>query len=361
MISRGIIISINTNAALLDKKYYDFISQNKINLFISFPCSNEILFNKITNSNSFEKINKNLLLLKKNNISFVLNIVVSKLNLNEIEKTVKYLKDNYNVKKVCVTRVGKPVNSTDDFSKIMLSYDDMKILQSKILFCVKHFNIEIDTACPYTPCSLYSQEAFEYLAYKKVCTAGKTSYSVDCFGNVKACPRESNSYGNIFNEDFLNVWKSMKKWRDDSIIPKECKSCSEYSKCLGGCRMDRFSFSNLYDELDCISNLNNLPIKYEKKENFKKDYKESDLFEVVKSVQYLEDCDCIRVSNNKKYCYITNDFYQYIMQHTVFSPLMISKKFDINMCDVYKIIDILIINNIIAYKYKDKKGVTAYE
>lgn len=329
-------------------------------MFISFPCSNEDLFNKITNSNNFKKINENLLSLKQNNISFVLNMVVSKLNLNEVEKTVKYLKDTYNIKKVCITRVGKPVNSTDDFSKIMLSYKDMEILQSKILFCVKHFNVEIDTACPYTPCSLYSQEAFEYLAYKKACTAGKTSYSVDCLGNVKACPRESDSYGNILSDNFSYIWQNMKKWRDGSIIPKECKSCSEYSKCLGGCRMDKFAFSNSYNELDCISNLNNLPIKYEKKESLKHNYKENDLFEIIDSVQYLKDDNCIRVSNNKKYCYITNDFYKYIKQHTIFSPLMISKEFDINIYDVYKIIDILIINNIIIYK-KIKKEVVAYE
>ena len=39
---------------------------------------------------------------------------------------------------------------------------------------------------------------------------------------------------------------------------------------------------------------------------------------------------------------------------------MISKEFDINIYDVYKIIDILIINNIIIYK-KIKKEVVAYE
>ena len=56
----------------------------------------------------------------------------------------------------------------------------------------------------------------------------------------------------------------------------------------------------------------------------------------------------------------SNDFYKYIKQHTIFSPLMISKEFDINIYDVYKIIDILIINNIIIYK-KIKKEVVAYE
>lgn len=360
LIDKKITLSINSNGAIIEKRHYDFIKRNNINLFISFPCSNDYLFNKITNSkNGFKHVTKSLLSLQNENIPFVLNMVISKLNLNEIENTISFLKNTFNIKKICITRVGKPVNSTEDFSKLMLSYDDMKILQLKLLYCIKQYNIEIDTACPYTPCSIYSQEAFNYFAYKKACTAGKTSYSIDCYGNVKACPRESKSYGNILTDRFSEIWNNMRIWRDGSIIPQECKSCSKYSKCLGGCRMDKFPFSKRYDELDCISNINNLPIKYVKKEINKLKYKENDLFEVFNSVQFLKDDNCIRVSNNKKYCYITNEFSEFIRKNKIFSPLMLSDNFKVSISDIYNIIDILVINNII-YK-KNKKEDLAYE
>ena len=267
---------------MLSEKHIDFLKKYNINLFISFPSSNKELFNKITNSkNGFDLVTNSLNKLKQNNNSFVLNMVVSKLNLDEIENTICFLKDNYQIKKICVTRVGKPVNSDKSFNDIMLTFEDFKRMQDALMICKDKYNVEIDTACPYTPCSIYTQEAFDYFAYKKACTAGKTSYSIDCNGNVKACPRESKSYGNIFNDNFSNIWDNMKIWRYGSIIPKKCKKCDQYSKCLGGCRMDMYPFTQRYDELDCISNTNNLPIKFELSNNSSNKYDTLDKFILI--------------------------------------------------------------------------------
>lgn len=312
------------------------------------------MFNKITNSkNGFDLVTDNLKLLKQNNNSFVLNMVVSKLNLNEIENTISFLKNNYDIRKICVTRVGKPVNSDYSFNDIMLSFDDFKMMQKTLIFCKDKYNVEIDTACPYTPCSIYTQEAFDYFAYKKACTAGKTSYSIDCNGNVKACPRESKSYGNILNEDFSNIWDNMKLWRNGSIIPEKCKKCAEYSKCLGGCRMDMYPFTHRYDELDCISNMSNVPIKFKNNLKHKNKYNTLDTFKLNKNVIFVKEDNFYRASSNKKYCYITDEFFHFFENMRSFNVNQLVDTFEVDINDIYKIIDILIVNNII---YKSEKG-----
>lgn len=282
-------------------------------------------------------------------------MVVSKLNINEIDKTICFLKNTYQIKKICVTRVGKPVNSDNSFNEIILTHNDFKKMQDTLLMCKEKYNVEIDTACPYTPCSIYTQEAFDYFAYKKACTAGKTSYSIDCNGNVKACPRESKSYGNIFIDNFTDIWNNMKIWRDGTIIPKKCKNCAEYSRCLGGCRMDMYPFTKRYDELDCISNTDNLPIKFRNNRQIEEKYNKFDSFTLNKDAIFLKEDSFYRVSVNKKYCYITNEFYTFFQNMKIFNINNLVDTFDVNINDIYKIIDILIINNII---YKSEKGGT---
>ena len=235
--SNGINVSINTNAVLITDEIIDFVKKYDISLFISFPCGNENVCDFITDRNgSLKRIVHSLDVLAKQNVRFSLNIVASKANIDYLQSTIDFLKERYKIKKIYITRVGKPVNSDSSFDKYLLSYEDLCKVQD---ICVKtkfEDGIDVDTGCPYTLCSINSQKSFELFGYKKFCTAGKTSYSVDTFGNVKACPRDSKIYGNILEEDFSAIWERITEWRDGTLLPAECRQCSMREVCKGGCR-----------------------------------------------------------------------------------------------------------------------------
>ena len=309
----NIAVSINTNAVLLDDEICSFLKERNIYLFVSFPCADPDICDLIVNrKNSLQRIIKGLDLAKKYGIKFSNNIVVSTKNIDYVAKTVDFLVERYGCNYVSVTRVGKPINSDETFDSWMLYRDGThKLLDIVVVLSKKYPKLTIGTACPYTPCSINSQEAFDIYGYKKLCTAGKTSFSIDTDGNFKACPRDSRLYGNILEQDFDTVYNNMHEWRDGSFVPKECKDCKELPRCLGGCRTDSIPFGGKSDALDCISDPDNLPLKY-KPEVKRHDTVGKTYVYNSNEVVCLENDEAVRLSNGRKYVMITPKLYDFL-------------------------------------------------
>ena len=313
----NICVSINTNATLLTEEICSCLRERDVHLFVSFPCANPEICDTITNGkNSLAKIVAGLDLAKEYGVAFSCNIVVSTKNIDYVESTVDFLMERYHPRYVSITRVGRPINSDDSFNKLMLYKDGIhKLLDIVVALSEKYPNLSIGTACPYTPCSINSQEAFDLYGYKRVCAAGKTSFALDVDGNFKACPRDSHLYGNILEQEFDVIYESMHEWRDGSFIPEECKSCRELSRCLCGCRVDSLPFTGRLDVLDCISDPANLPMKYEEQK------KEYDFGDTVFTYDWrdslcLKDGPIYRLSHGRNYVMITSELYMFLVENS---------------------------------------------
>ena len=195
----NIFVTINTNATLLTDEMCKYLKNRRVHLFVSFPCAEPEVCDIITNrSGSFSRITKSLDLAYSFGVDFVCNVVVSKQNIDYVEKTVDFLVENYRLDYISLTRVAKPINSDDSFNSWLLNHDDInRLLDISVKKTKEYKGLTIGTACPYTPCSINSQDAFDLFGYQKLCTAGKTSFAIDIDGNFKACPRDSRHYGNI--------------------------------------------------------------------------------------------------------------------------------------------------------------------
>lgn len=351
LLKERISVSVNTNIVLLDEEKAAFIKNNNIGLFISFPCAEPSICDFITNTNSsVQRIVEKIDYLAENKMPFQLNIVASKININYIESTVDFLKERYNLKKIFITRVGKPINSDSSFNQYLLDREDINQLQNISVRIHKKHDIMVDTGCPYTPCSITSQEAFDLFGYRKFCTAGKTSYAIDFSGNVKACPRDSNNYGNILAEDFQIIWNQMNVWRDDTLLPKECKKCSEKEFCFGGCRVDSYPFTGKLDAMDSIADIKNLPIKFHRRP--KKDImlSETDTFIVASGFRAIKEDFGYRISNYGKYVFVTDDFYNYLSSTTLFSVQSFMQYFTVDKDTACMVINKLLVNHIIIHE-----------
>ena len=312
----GIVIAINTNAVLLTDEICEFLKERDIHLFVSFPCADPEICDLIVNrKGSLSKIVKGLDLATSHGVVFANNMVVSTKNIDYVEQTVDFLVERYNCKYVSLTRVGKPINSDVSFNEWMLYRDGThRLLDIIVKLSKKYPSLTIGTACPYTPCSINSQEAFDIYGYQRLCTAGKTSFSIDTDGNFKACPRDSRLYGNILVQDFDTIYESMHEWRDGSFVPKECKDCKELSRCLGGCRTDSIPFTGRSDTLDCISDPENLPLKYTPKSKKHDTDNQVFVFE-PRDVISVESEELVRLSHGKSYVMITPKLYNFLINY----------------------------------------------
>ena len=78
-------------------------------------------------------------LLKRKKVSFLPNIVVSKANIDYVDMTANFLVTRYGLKKISITRVGKPVNSTSWFDQFLLNQEDLdRLLQMSVEIAKKY-------------------------------------------------------------------------------------------------------------------------------------------------------------------------------------------------------------------------------
>ena len=311
-----ITVSMNTNAVLLTDEICNYLKEKDIHLFISFPCAEPSICDMITNrKGSFDRIVKSLDMAKDHGLGFANNMVVSTKNIDYVEMTIDFLKKRYDTHYISLTRVAKPINSDDSFNEWLLPRDDInRLLDISVEATKKYDKLTIGTACPYTPCSINSQEAFDLFGYQRICTAGKTNFAIDTDGNFKACPRDSRLYGNILTDSFDDVYERMHEWRDGSFIPEQCKNCKELLRCLGGCRVDAIPFTGKSNAMDSISNHDNLPIKYTVKSK-NHDYNDKTFKFDCKKVQCLANNDSVRLSRDRRFVIITPKLFDFLRNH----------------------------------------------
>ncbi len=345
----GVQLSINSNAVLLNENIINFAKEYKLRFFVSFPSGDSDTCDFITNrKGSLKRILKSLDSLKENNIPFNLNIVASKINLNHIFDSAKLAVERYNLKKIYITRVGKPINSDCSFDKYLLDTDDIKELQNICVAVHQQLNVDVDTGCPFPMCSFYSQEAFDLFANKKTCTAGKSSYAVDSYGNLKACPRDSTIYGNIFDDELVKVFEKMEEWRDYTLLPDECKDCKHKRFCQGGCRVDSVPFTGKMNSMDTCANKDNLPLTYFTKPKGCNSYNETDKFKFNTSCKLIEEDWGVRADTPKTYTYLVKKFVDWLMEVNTFTFSEFVNHIGVtNLSEGYYIIDKLLSNNVV--------------
>lgn len=271
--------------------------------------------------------------------------MASKANIGYLQETVEFLRDRYEIKKIYITRVGKPVNSDSSFDQYLLSYEDLCKVQDVCVKAKLEYGIEVDTGCPYTLCSINSKESFDLFGYKKICTAGKTSYAVDTYGNLKACPGDSRIYGNILKEDFTAIWERMVEWRDGTLLPNECKNCNMRDICKGGCRVDAFPFTGRLNSLDTTARLENVPVEYNKTEEVIR-YSVADVF-IVNPLEIVEEEFGYRISYKVSYVFVTKELMNFLSSNRKFVLRDIMLGFSVNCITASNIVSRLTKNGII--------------
>jgi len=68
------------------------------------------------------------------------------------------------------------------------------------------------------------------------CWAGRAYCTIDPWGNMRPCSHSPLVVGNVLERPIEELWHSekMNHWR--ALLPVECKQCSEFFSCQGGCR-----------------------------------------------------------------------------------------------------------------------------
>jgi len=329
-LANNITVSINSNGAMITDEIADFAKAHKIPFFISFPCVDEQICDEIIGcKGGFRRTNRGLSILKEKGVRFGCNMVVSTRNIDYIFKTAQFVKEEYGCEGINITRVGKPINAADEFNGYLLSKEQIRFVIDEKMRIVNELHMSVQASMPYAACVFKSQEEYSNCGERIGCGAGKTSYIVTSDGGVKACTRDTKIYGNLLTEPFEEIWARMEEWRDESLVPDECKGCKAYKKgvCTTGCRTDQLSFTGRRDQMDFSANPANKNPEYHRTLKIEFDISDDDLFYVSDNLVAVKETVGYRVHvvGSKHSLMITDDAYEFISTHDHFDLQVFSK------------------------------------
>lgn len=324
LIEKGINISINTNATLVDDEIAKFLAQNSIDAFVSIPCCDEFIFEKIVNKKgTAKKAIAGIHKLIDNGVRVSLNMVVTKINLPYVYKTAEYVKEEFGAEYFSATKASLPQNANEEFKNQILSIEEFNFMLNELLRVKKQLGLRVDSAWIYSFCGL-DKEVREEFGYKRKCTCGKYSFVVDAHGNIKACGCDSTSYGNILNDSFAVAIKKMRQWQSGELLPQTCRECKWLEYCGGGCRADALSTNGTICAFDSVAR----PMIKKEDGNTCKEQKNSvDNFTYVLNPQarMIEENNMIRISYKTNYEFVSNDFARFLNTGVIFSATSLSK------------------------------------
>lgn len=231
---KGIEARINTNGTLITEDLVKALMDADVDkVSINIESMDPSAHDRIRGiAGSYKAAMEALGLFKKYrmNSKVSISIVVSKMNLHDIEKVAEFVKENGFMSLHLLDMI--PLSNTS--MQHMLSKEDWLYFE-EIFKKINRIGIGIEPNH-----ALLFLKGFESSLPMPFCMAGRLKMVISVNGSIVPCNyfREKEFVaGNALKDDLMDVWKNsemMIKFRN--FYPHECRSCPNGSYCAGGCR-----------------------------------------------------------------------------------------------------------------------------
>ena len=233
----GIVCSINTNLTVLtDGLAQKMKMAGPFSILTSVASSEESTHDKMMDrTGAFSRTMQGIDILKKHNLSFAVNMVITKLNAHQVYQTGEFAY-KIGARSFFATKASPPLGCKD-YSKIQPTHEDVRNSLDDLLKINSDFGIKVDYLECYPLCFLRDITRFKFFSNRK-CLAGVSTGAIGPDGGVRPCSHSNRSYGNIFNEDLVTIYSRMYEWRTGELLPDKCIKCEYVNRCTGGCRCE---------------------------------------------------------------------------------------------------------------------------
>ena len=257
LIKNGIYVTMNTNLTLLDDKMALRIKELGLHIFTSIPSANPKNCDKITGVNgSFTNIKNGILKCLSYNIPLATNMVVTKININDIEETASFIK-NIGMDYFCCTKAAFPANAQPSLHENILTQQEFSSVFTQLMDIGSKQKLRVDSAWAYSLCGL-SDKQIAVFGFKRRCGAGRFNFAITYTGDIKACNVDTAIYGNILKDSMNHAMEKMVAWQTNAYLPEECKDCKSLYLCSGGCRLEAENTFGKKSHLDSTANTANI-------------------------------------------------------------------------------------------------------
>lgn len=235
--ARNKTVTVITNATLLDDEKIDLLAKLKVDLIeITINSYDKNVHETINGiKGSFDKSVENIKKIKNKGIDVVVPIVVTKYNVEEIEKTLEFIY-GLGIKRIMINRYNIGGNGCNEYKEILANLKDLKKAYETCQKFAEEKKIKLDSlVC--TPYCVLNPEDYPNIFFSN-CGVNDLNrrYTLARDGNIRYCNHSPDVIGNVYKEKMKNILKSgkLKKWAE--VEPTFCRNCHMKAKCQYGCR-----------------------------------------------------------------------------------------------------------------------------
>lgn len=233
----GFIISINTNASMIDEKTVEWLKKYApARLNITLYGASEETYEKICGKAlAYPKVKKAILMLKDAGISMIINASMIPENANDMQEIIRFGKENK-----IIVRVGtymfppirrKKENTDSRLTAKQAGY--MNVIKQFYGLDQKIFVQEGKNALQTLQKMEKEMNGWGHDEGEQMqCRAGKSTFWISWEGKMTACGiMDFPVVKYPFQEDFIDCWNDLTQQVRTKTVLKECKQCSKKGIC----------------------------------------------------------------------------------------------------------------------------------
>lgn len=227
MKEKALLITLNTNATLLNDDYIDFFKKNPPNLIkVSLYGVSEDGYENVTGHRLFYVVKENILKLKAAGLNVQISVTVSRQLYKETTEIVRFALENhipYIIDMAMFDAEQETGRSRNDYD---LTAEEIAAKYLEIMELEKKKPI-INQDVPEIPQRVSDGTVAKALR----CSAGRSSFSIKWNGIMQPCIMELPDCPNAVDIGFKAAWEEVTKISNEFIIPVECITCKMQKVC----------------------------------------------------------------------------------------------------------------------------------
>ncbi len=230
----GLLISINTNASLIDDEYFDFfVAHPPFRMNISlYACSDEG-YTSLCGRPMSDKVKRNIARLHDAGISVKINSTITPYNADEIEGIYAFAKE-VGVPVQSTTYMYPPVRLNNGKYGVAPARFDSAEAARQMLRCRKQYLTPEELRESASNVMPDDELCVSDVSENMRCRAGKTAFWITWDGRMLPCGMFPDRGYSVRELGFNESWDRVKAYTKTIMMPKECTDCPKKNRC-GAC------------------------------------------------------------------------------------------------------------------------------